>query len=91
MLIFPEEILLLLLRDEGGSFLPIDKYVLERALVGSVLIELAFADRIDTDPTQLIVIYCTPTGKPLLKPHTGTNCGQQKNQGRQGVDRDAVL
>lgn len=66
MLIFPEEILLLLLRDEDGSFLPIDKYVLERALVGSVLIELAFADRIDTDPTQLIVIDCTPTGKPLL-------------------------
>ena len=66
MLTLAEEILLLLLDHEEGVFLPVGKSTLECALVGSVLMELAFSDRIDTDLTQLMVVGGTPTGDPVL-------------------------
>ena len=66
MITFAEETLALLLDDKTGTFLPIGKYALEHALVGGVLMDLAFADRIDTDPEQLILIDATPTGNPML-------------------------
>ena len=66
MITFAEETLALLLDDKTGAFLPIGKYALEHALVGGVLMDLAFADRIDTDPEQLILIDATPTGNPML-------------------------
>lgn len=66
MITFAEETLALLLDDKTGAFLPIGKYALEHALVGGVLMDLAFADRIDTDPERLILIDASPTGNPML-------------------------
>ena len=66
MLTFYEEIMVLLLHDENGTFLPVSEHTLNRALTGAVLMDLAFANRIDTDPERLVVIDSSPTGDPLL-------------------------
>ena len=66
MITFAEETLALLLDDKTGTFLPIGKYALEHALVGGILMDLAFANRIDTDPEQLMIIDPTPIGNPML-------------------------
>lgn len=66
MLTFAEETLALLLDDKTGAFLPIGKYALEHALIGGVLMDLAFEDRIDTDLEKLMVINAAPTGNPML-------------------------
>ena len=66
MLTFPEEVVLLLLDDEEGVFLSIGKTTLELALTGSVLMELAFADRLDTDLERVMIVDRTPIGDPLL-------------------------
>lgn len=65
MLTFTEE-MLLLLGDEGGTFLPVRQYALEVALAGAVLLDLAFAYRIDTDLESLLVTDPTPTGIAFL-------------------------
>ena len=65
MVTFTEEIMLLML-DDDGLFLPIRGGAVEHVLVGAVLMDLAFANRIDTDPERLLVIDSTPTGNPLL-------------------------
>ena len=65
MLTFTEEILLLL-GDEDGVFLPVEKHAFDCALAGAVLMDLAFAYRIDTDLEALFVIDPTPTGNPML-------------------------
>ena len=65
MLTFTEEIMLLML-DDDGLFLPIRGGAVEHVLVGAVLMDLAFANRIDTDPEKLLVIDSTPTGDSLL-------------------------
>lgn len=65
MVTFTEEIILLML-DDDGLFLPIRGGAVEHVLVGAVLMDLAFANRIDTDPEKLLVIDSTPTGNPLL-------------------------
>ncbi len=66
MLTFPEETVLVLLDDQEGVFLPIGKNTLELALTGSVLMELAFANRLDTDLERVIVVDDAPTGDRLL-------------------------
>ena len=66
MLTFPEEVVLLLLDDEEGVFLPIGKNTLELALTGSVLMESAFAYRLDTDLERVMILDRAPTGDPLL-------------------------
>ena len=66
MLPLADQVLVLLLDEERGDFLPIGKYTLARALVGAVLMDLAFANRIDTDTESLMVLDRTPTGNPLL-------------------------
>ena len=66
MLTFVEETCLLLLDEKSGEYLPIHPNILECALVGAVLVDLAFAYRIDTDPKALIVGDRTPTGEPML-------------------------
>ncbi len=62
MLTFVDEILLLMLDDEKGSFLPIRESTMGYVLAGAVLMDLAFANRIDTDPSQLMVLDKTPIG-----------------------------
>lgn len=65
MLTFTEEIMLLML-DDDGMFLPIRGGAVEHILAGAALMDLAFANRIDTDPDKLLVIDSTPTGNSLL-------------------------
>lgn len=66
MLRFAEEIMLLLLDDEGGKFVDVPTVSLEHALAGSVLMDLALEHRIDTDPARLFVTDPSPTGDELL-------------------------
>ena len=66
MLSLPEELVLLILDDENGSFAPVPEYALDYAIAGSVLIELAFENRIDTDLESLFVVNEAPIGNPLL-------------------------
>lgn len=65
MLTFAEE-LILLLHGEDGSLLPIHRDALDCALAGAVLMDLAFAHRIDTDPHTLVVHDPAPTGHAVL-------------------------
>ena len=62
MLTFTEEIILLLLGEEDGAFLPVNSNAFECALAGATLMDLAFALRIDTDLESLIVLNENPTG-----------------------------
>ena len=66
MLTFSEEVLLLLLDEEEGIFQSVGKNTLKLAMAGAVLMELAFAGRIDTDLEHVMVINRAPTGNPLL-------------------------
>ena len=66
MLPLAEQILVLLLDEQRGEFIPISKYALARALIGAILMDLAFASRIDTDTASLMIIDRTPTGNPLF-------------------------
>lgn len=66
MLTITEEILLLMLDDENGSFMPIRDNTMEYVLAGAALMDLAFAHRVDTDPERLMVLDRSPTGKPML-------------------------
>ena len=68
MLRFSEEIILLLLDDEDGSFAHVPRLALNYALAGGVLMDLAMENRIDTDVSQLTIIDTTPTGDSLLDP-----------------------
>jgi len=68
LLRFVEEILLLLLRDEGGKFVPVPGIALDNALAGGVLMDLALENRIDTDPERLVLVDPTPVGDGLLDP-----------------------
>ena len=65
MLTFAEEIMLLIL-DDDGSFLPTRGGAMEYILAGAVLMDLAFANRIDTDLEHLTCLDTTPTGNPIL-------------------------
>ena len=66
MLRFAEEILLLLLDDASGRFAPVVESSLRCAIAGSVLMDLALENRIDTDPQQLMLVDATPVGDDLL-------------------------
>ena len=66
MLTFVEETCLLLLDEKGSEFLSIHPNIVECALAGAVLVDLAFAYRIDTDPKTLTVMDRTPIGETML-------------------------
>ena len=66
MLPLAEQILVLLLDEQRGEFLPVSKFALARVLIGAILMDLAFASRIDTDTASLMIIDRTPTGNPLF-------------------------
>ena len=91
MLTFPEEVVLLLLDDEEGVFLSVGRNTLELALTGSVLIELGFADRLDTDLERLTVVDPAPTGNPLLDHVLERIAGRNEARStREWVERLAV-
>ncbi len=66
MLRFAEEIMLLLLDDQGGSFVPLSDRSVHYALAGAVLMDLALENRIDADLRQLYVVSAELTGDPTL-------------------------
>ena len=68
MLRFAEEIMLLLLDDEGERFLRVPDWSLRYALAGGVLMDLALEDRIDTDLEKLILVDPAPLGDAILDP-----------------------
>ena len=68
MLRFAEEMLLLVLDDENGRFARVPDWSMNYALAGSVLMDLAMENRIDTDPNKLVLLDGTPTGDDLLDP-----------------------
>ena len=68
MLRFAEEIMLLLLNDEDGEFVPVPGWSLQCAFAGAVLMDLALENRIDTDVEKLVLVDPTPLGDDLLDP-----------------------
>ena len=67
MLTFVEEIILLLLRDDGRE-VHVPSWSLNYALAGAVLMDLAMENRIDTDLKRLILVNATPLNDSLLDP-----------------------
>lgn len=65
-LTFVEEITLLALDDTTGATLPMPTMAFSYALAGALICDLALLNRIDTDPTQLVLLSAEPTGDPLL-------------------------
>ncbi len=61
-----QEILLLLLDDEGAPVVAPGPVRLDHALAGAALMDLALRNRIDTDATNLLLLDATPTGEPVL-------------------------
>ena len=65
MLTLTEETLLLL-HDREGTLRPVQRHSFECAMAGAVLLDLAFAGRIDTDLETLLLIDDAPTGNPMM-------------------------
>ena len=65
---FAEEILLLMLRHDTGYIVPVPEWRMSYALAGSVLMDLAIDNKIDTDLETLTVVDGAPTGDALLDP-----------------------
>ena len=69
MLRLAEELLLLSHNDAHGGLAPgLSPSLLNVALAGSVLMDLALEDRIDTDLERLVLLDATPLGESLLDP-----------------------
>ncbi len=66
MLGFVEEILLLQLDDSRGKFVNLPLSAADVVLAGAALMELALANRIDSDLERLILVDATPTGDDIL-------------------------
>ena len=66
MLSFSEEILVLLMDEERGTPPPNRRANIDCAFAAAVLMDLAFANRIDTDLATLFVTDRTPTGNLML-------------------------
>lgn len=65
-LTFLEEIALLALDDTTGARRAMPVLAFNYAIAGALLADLALADRIDTDPKQLVVLRPEPLGDPVL-------------------------
>ncbi len=89
MLRFPEEMILLLLNDDG-RFANVPNVSLDYALSGGVLMDLALENRIDTDLEKLVVIDPTPTGDGLLDPTLSEIVAGDQNDARYWVERTSA-
>ncbi len=67
MLRFAEEILLLML-DDDGKFVGVPDRLMRYGLAGGVLMDLALENRIDTDVDKLVLVDSKPLGDDLLDP-----------------------
>jgi golgi phosphoprotein 3 len=66
MLSFVEEITLLLLNDTQGRFVDLPLSASDVVVAGAALMDLALADRIDSDLQRLTVVDTKPTGDDIL-------------------------
>ena len=89
MLRFAEEIILLLLNDDGGRFAAIPKWSQDYALAGGVLMDLALENRIDTDLENLVLVDDTPLGDSLLDPTLADIAAGEQRDARFWVERTA--
>ena len=89
MLRFAEEIILLMLHDDDGKFAPVPSWSMDRALAGSVLMDLALENRIDTDPENLVLIDDTPVGDSLLDPTLAEIAAGEQRDARYWVEHTA--
>ncbi len=89
MLRFAEEIILLLLRDEDGTFVHAPNWSVDRALAGAVLMDLALENRIDTDLEQLTLVDSTPLGDSILDPTLAEIAADEARDPRYWVERVA--
>ena len=88
MLRFAEEIILLLL-DDDGRFARLPSWSLNYALAGGGLMDLALENRIDTDLEKLILIDATPVGDGLLDPTLADIAAGEESDARYWVGRTA--
>ena len=87
---FAEEIMLLLLDDEGGKFRRVPEWSLRYALGGGVLMDLALENRIDTDLDRLMLVDAAPVGDPLLDPLLAEIAAEsESSDARRWVERAA--
>ena len=66
MLSFPEEIVLLLLDETRGEFVPLPESVFAIVMSGAALMDLALHNRIDTDLEKMMVVDRAPLGDDIL-------------------------
>jgi len=66
MLSFPEEIVLLLLDETRGEFVPLPESVFAIVMGGAALMDLALHNRVDTDLEKLMLVDRTPLGDDIL-------------------------
>ncbi|MDE2860328.1 MAG: GPP34 family phosphoprotein [Chloroflexota bacterium] len=88
MLRFAEEIILLLL-DDDGRFARLPSWSLNYALAGGVLMDLALENRIDTDLDSLVLLDATPLGDSLLDPTLADIAAGGESDARYWVGRTA--
>ena len=86
---FVEEIILLLLEDEGGRFVRVPTWSMNYALAGAVLMDLALEDRIDTDLEGLVLIDSTPLGDSLLDLTLAEIAASEQHDTRHWLERTA--
>jgi Golgi phosphoprotein 3 len=94
MLSFPEEIVLLLLDETKGEFLPLPESVFAIVMSGAALMDLALQNRIDTDLEKLMLVDRTPLGDDILDDVlAGLSgiCGQQSEAAIGEALSDAAL
>jgi golgi phosphoprotein 3 len=66
MLSFPEEIVLLLLDETRGEFVPLPESVFAIVMGGAALMDLALHNRVDTDLEKLMLVDRKPLGDDIL-------------------------
>ena len=88
MLRFSEEVILLLL-NEDGKFAAVPKLSLDHALAGAVLMDLALEHRIDTDLERLVLVDATPVGDRLLDQTLAEIAAEEERRPRFWVERTA--
>ena len=78
MLRLAEEIMLLLLDDDGKEFVRRPMWSMHTVFAASVLMDLALENRIDTDLNRLFTVDATPLGDELLDPSLARIAGSDE-------------
>ena len=90
MLRFAEEIMLLLLDDDGEEFVRMPMWSRRTVFAAAVLMDLALENRIDTDPERLFPVDTTPLGDDLLDPTLARIAGGGAHDTRFWLERLAA-